>query len=97
MGQIRKLHKKKEKLQQQQEECGKESRGLQQQQLQIRNDETQQMDRQQIQQLRQGLKQATCQHVHQVQHRDDAIAVRCFVTEKDVQIQELSQQLAASA
>ena len=83
-------------MQQQQEECGKESRGLQQQQLQIRNDETLQMDRQQIQQLRQGLKQATCQHVHQFQHRDDAIAVRCFVTEKDVQIQELSQQLAAS-
>ena len=95
--QIRKLQQEKKTLQQEQEECGEQS--LQQQQLQIRKDQIHEMDaaKQQTQQLRWGLKQPlSCQHIQQVQQRDHVIAARCFVTERDVQLQELSQQLAAS-
>ena len=64
--QIRKLQQEKKTLQQQQEECGNQCRSLQQQQLQIRNDQIQEMDavkQQQTQQLRWGLKQPTSQHI----------------------------------
>ena len=96
MRQIRKLQQEKKTLQQEQEECGEQS--LQQQQLQIRKDQIHEMDaaKQQTQQLRRGLKQPPCQHIQQVEQRDHVIAARCFVTERDVQLQELSQQLAAS-
>ena len=98
--QIRKLQQEKRHCNSSKEECGNQSQSLQQQQqLQIRNDQIQEMDavkQQQTQQLRRGLKQPTCQHIQQVEQRDHVIAARCFVTERDVQLQELSQQLAAS-
>ena len=96
--QIRKLQQEKKTLQQEQEECGEQSLHGQQQQLQIRKDQIHEMDaaKQQTQQLRRGLKQPTCRHIQQVEQRDHVIAARCFVTERDVQLQELSQRLAAS-